>query len=235
MKDPQKSKTGRTPIPATGFGTAPGGSPVRVLTLALALVLVVLAGCRSIREVANLRNVNFRIDRVEDARLAGIDLSGIETYGDVGASDMLRLSAAIADGEMPLDFTVHVAAENPSANSMNARLTKMDWTLLLEDEETVSGTFDREVVLRPGEPQDVPVEVKVDLVRFFDDNLRSLVNLALAVSGGETSNVKLRVQPTIRTPVGPMKYPDPITVVDEDVGRSSDGSGAASPEGLRNR
>jgi hypothetical protein len=223
----------RAPRPAVGTAGGATGSRLRGLALVLGIVLVTAAGCRSIREVANLRNVNFRIDRVENARLAGINLSGIESYGDVGASDMLRLSAAIADGRMPLDFTLHVAAENPAANSMNARMTAMDWTLLLEDEETVSGTFDREVVLRPGEPADVPVEVTVDLVRFFDDNLRSLVNLALAVSGGETSNVKLRVRPTIRTPVGPMKYPNPIPVVDEEVGRSS--SAAASPEGGRNR
>jgi hypothetical protein len=99
-------------------------------------------------------------------------------------------------------------------------MTQMDWTLLLSDRETISGTFDREVVLPPGEPTDVPIDVEVDLVRFFDNNLRDLVDLALAVGGeGEAQNVKLQARPTIRTAVGPMEYPGEITIVNKDVGR----------------
>jgi hypothetical protein len=98
----------------------------------------------------------------------------------------------------------------------------MDWTLLLEDKETVSGQFDQEVVLPPGQPQDVSFRVELDLVRFFDDNLKGLVNLASAISGDAPSqNIKLRVQPTVNTMLGPVKYPSPITVVSKEVGGSN--------------
>jgi hypothetical protein len=195
---------------------APGLSVV----VFLALLGMTLSSCTALREVTNLRNVNFSIDRVAQPRLAGIDISDVESYSDVGASDMLRLSASIADGRLPLSFRLHLNAENPSSNSMNARMTQMDWTLLLSDRETISGTFDREVVLPPGEPTDVPIDVEVDLVRFFDNNLRDLVDLALAVGGeGEAQNVKLQARPTIRTAVGPMEYPGEITIVNKDVGR----------------
>lgn len=200
-------------------------APVAVLIVMLGLGLAVLmSGCQTLREVSNLRNVDFRIDRVADARLAGVRLNDVREYSDIGARDMLRLSAAIADGEMPLSFTVHVGAQNPSTNDTNARLTRMDWTLLLQDRETISGTFDRDVVIPPGEPTDIPITMEVDLVRFFDDNLRGIVDLALAVGGeGEAQNVKLRARPTINTALGPIKYPNDILIVNEDVGGQESG------------
>jgi hypothetical protein len=81
------------------------------------------------------------------------------------------------------------------------------------------------VVLPPGAPTDVPVDVELDLVEFFDENLRGLVDLATAISGdGPPQNVKLEVQPTIQTRLGPMQYPKPIIVVSEDVGAETEGS-----------
>jgi hypothetical protein len=188
---------------------------------AVLLLVVVgsLVSCQSLREVANLKDVRFRIDRATDAELAGIRLADVRSYEDLGGADVARLAAAMSRGELPLSFTLQVEAENPPSNSVNARLTKMDWTLLLDENETISGVFDREVVLPPGEPTEVPLEIKLDLLEFFDQNLQGLADLATAVGGdGPPSNVQLRVRPTVRTPLGEMKYPTPITVVNEEVG-----------------
>lgn len=185
----------------------------------LGVSLFATSGCTAVREVSNLRDVDFQIDRVTQGRLSGVELEDIESYRDLSVSDIARLSASLADGEMPLSFVLHLEAINPEDNDVNARLTEMDWTLLLEDEETVSGTFDREITLKPGEPQDVPIDIELDLVRFFDDNLRGLVELASAVGGeGPPQNLKVQVQPTIQTRLGPIRYPSPITVASRDVG-----------------
>lgn len=188
----------------------------RVLAVLLAVGL--LGGCQTLREVSSLKDVQFRIDRASDARLAGINLKDVNSYEDLSGFQVAQLGAAFASGELPFSFTVHVEARNPESNSVNARLTEMDWTLLLQDQETISGVFSREVVLPPGEPKEVPVDVKLDLVKFFDQNLQELVGLVGAVTGeGPPTNVKLRVQPTVRTALGRMKYPRPITVVSKDV------------------
>jgi hypothetical protein len=190
----------------------------------LTILLVGLTGCQTLREVSNLRKVDFAIDRVSEPTLAGVNLRDVRSYSDLGASDMLRLSAAIADREMPLSFTVHVNARNPAANDVNARLTQMNWTLLLQERETISGTFNRETVLRPGEPTDLPINLELNLVEFFGNNLRDIVNLALSLRGEQAAtNVKLQVRPTVRTPIGPMTYPGTITVVDQNVGRGTEG------------
>jgi hypothetical protein len=190
--------------------------------LALSLLGLSLAGCTTLREVSNLRKVNFRIDRVSQAQLAGVEIANIQSYEDLGARNILRLGSALSNGELPLSFDLHLQATNPESNSVNARLTQMDWTLLLEDKETVSGLFNQEVVLPPGEPKDVAFRIELDLVRFFDENLRSLVNLASAISGDAPPQaIQLRVQPTVNTPFGPFQYPSPITVASKDVGGSN--------------
>lgn len=189
-----------------------------VLIFLLLVGAALLGSCKTLREVANLKNVRFRIDRVARAQLAGVSLDGIQSYDDLGGMDVARLGSSLSDGRLPLSFTLHLEAENPESNDADARLTAMDWTLFLKDRETLSGTLDREVVLPPGQPTDVPVDLQLDLVRFFDDNLQQLVALATAIGGeGPPANVKLKVQPTIQTRLGPMKYPSPITVVSEDV------------------
>lgn len=190
-----------------------------VLPCVLGLLLLAATGCTAFREVANLRKVQFSIDRVAQPRLAGVDLARVQSYDDLRSTDVLRLGSALSNGSLPLSVTLHLDAENPSSNSVDTRLTQMDWTLLLEDKETVSGRFEREVVLPPGEPTDVPVDVEVDLVRFFDDNLQGLVDLAAAIDGdAPPQTLKLRVQPTVDTRLGPLQYPSPITVVSRRVG-----------------
>ena len=189
----------------------------------LALVILVgsLGGCTAVREVANLRKVQFAIDRVANPQLAGIDISKFESYEDLRATDVLRLGSALSDGKLPLVFTLHLEATNPQSNDANARLTEMDWILLLEDKETVSGRFQQEVVLPPGEPTDIGLNIELDLARFFDENLPSLVNLASAIAQDKPpQTVKLQVQPTVRTAFGRFQYPSPITVVSKEVGRS---------------
>lgn len=192
------------------------------LLLALGLLALSISACATIREVSNLRKVNFQLDRVAETQLAGVNVENVRSYEDLSGRDVLRLGSALSRGEMPLSFNLHVEATNPESNSVNARLTQMDWTLLLEDKETVSGQFDREVVLPPGQPKDVSFRVELDLVRFFDDNLKGLVNLASAISGdAPPQTIKLRVQPTVNTVLGPFKYPSPITIVSKEVGSTN--------------
>jgi hypothetical protein len=49
-----------------------------------------------------------------------------------------------------------------------ARLIQMDWTLLLDDRETVNGRVDREVLMEPGVVEDIPIGVRLDLADSFD-------------------------------------------------------------------
>ncbi|GIV62321.1 MAG: hypothetical protein KatS3mg044_1187 [Rhodothermaceae bacterium] len=184
------------------------------------LLLAGLAGCQAVREIAALRQVHFTLDRVAGVRLAGIEVERIRSYEDLSAMDVARLTGAMARRELPLDLEVHLLAENPPENTVSARLVRMDWTLLIDETETISGRFDDTVVLPPGEPKPVTFAVSLDLIDFFDRNARDLVELALAISGqgGAPKRVSLRASPIIDTALGPIRYPQPITIVSREVG-----------------
>ncbi len=185
-----------------------------LLTLGLVALVGLTTGCATLQQFAALQDVAFSLDGVSNVRLAGIDLDRVRSYEDLGLQDAGRLALAISQKDFPLDLTLHVGAENPQDNDTDARLTRMDWTLLLESRETLSGILEDEVLLRPGQPEDIPVVVSLNLLDFFEGSAQDLfeLGLALAGQGGAAKEVALRFSPTIHTPLGPMTYPQPITI-----------------------
>ncbi len=170
------------------------------------------AGCATLQEIVSIRDVDFSLTGVTNASLAGVPITGATSYRDLGAIDGARIAAAFAGGELPLETTLQVRAANPADNSQ-ARLVAMDWTLFLDDRETVSGALQEEYVLPPGEPVTVPVRVRLDLLEFFDRQLEDVVNLALAAAGGgEPTRIHLEAIPSVQTPLGVVRYPEPIVI-----------------------
>ncbi len=199
--------------------------PLLMIRRTLAATAVALgafaAGCATLQQITALRQVDFAIDRVSEVRLAGIDLTGQRSYGDLSLAEAATLVAALSRRDVSLAFNLHLSAVNPADNRVSARLIRMRWTMLLEDRETVSGTVEREVVFPPGEPQDLPIAIELNVAEFFERNARDLFELALnlAGQGGAPKNVTLRAVPTIQTALGPIQYPQPITIVSREIGR----------------
>jgi hypothetical protein len=184
---------------------------VRVLAL---LLVGSIVGCATAREIIALHQVEFRFDRLSNARVAGIALDRIHSYEDVTPVDLARLTIAVASKDVPLDLTVHLEGLNPQTNSTTARLVAMDWAYLVDDRETVSGRLTESFTFVPGEPRDVPIPVTFNLANVFDGDGAALLNTALALAGQRTSThkVSLRILPTVETSVGPIRYPTPITI-----------------------
>ena len=193
---------------------------MRLSNAAVVVAVVATAGCATIQEVLALRNVDFSLDRVSDVRLVGIELGRVTSFGDLSLAQTGQLLSAVADRDLRLDLDVHLTALNPSDNSVDARLVSLDWMLLLEERETVTGTFARETLLPRGQPTDVPISVSLNLIDFFEGSAQDLVELALSIAGqgGDAKEVTLRATPTIETALGPIRYPEPITIVRRDVG-----------------
>lgn len=183
-------------------------------------MLLALGGCTQLQQFQALRDVDFALDGVQQANLAGVDLSGIQRSSDVRPTDLLRLGQAASSGSLPLSFDLMVGADNPNTNT-TARMLELDWTLFLQDRETVSGVFNRQVVLPAGQRSVVPISIQLDLVDFFGNNVGELLNIATALAGQQTpgpSEIRLVATPTIQTPIGPIRYPNPITIVSTAVG-----------------
>ena len=185
-----------------------------------ATLALTLSGCATVRQVSALWQVDFAIDRVAGVRLAGVNLDRVRGYNDLGHLDAGRLAAAVARGQVPLEFALHLAALNPPANRVTARMLRMRWTLDLNGRETVSGLIDTTYTFPPGEPQDVAIPVRLDLWRFFDTSARDALDLALGLLGlgGRPTEIVVRAVPVIDTPLGAIRYPSAITIVRRTVG-----------------
>ncbi|MEN8144805.1 MAG: hypothetical protein ABFS14_07620 [Gemmatimonadota bacterium] len=195
--------------------------------IGLSIVAAVLASsCASLQQFAALRKVQFDLGDVRGGRLAGVDLNRVRSQSDLTISDGARLAAAVAASDLPLEFTLNLNAENPASNSVTARMIRLQWTLLLQDRETISGVIDTAVALPPGQPRVIPMRMSLNLIEFFGGSATDLFNLAMGLAGAEAepTTIRLRALPTVSTPIGPIDYPSPITVVSHTVGNQSAGA-----------
>jgi hypothetical protein len=168
--------------------------------------------CATLGEIVALRRVDFAIDRLSGVRLAGIDVARIRSFDDLSVADAARLTRAVLEERLPLALTLHLDATNPADNA-NARLQRMDWTLLLRDRETVGGTFDESHAIPAGATTEIPLAIELDLTEFFEGGARELLDVALSlVEGTAPPDVALRATPILDTPRGPIRYPQPILI-----------------------
>lgn len=203
--------------PARRAGWMPAAGALALLSL-LPLSLLP-TGCSALQTIAALEQVDLSLEGVSAGRLAGVDLSGYRALTDLRATDLLRIGGAYRQGELPLEFTLHVGAENPGSNGVDAYLERLDWTLRLNDRRAATGVVDRPIVLPAGRQIEIPVSVAVDLLDLYDDNRDDLIALALRLvgRGAESQRIELAVQPTINTPLGPITYPREIVLTRQDI------------------
>jgi len=185
-----------------------------VVALGIAAALGIVGGCAGIKETVALRQVDFRFDRISDPAIAGLPLSKLARYEDLSILDVGRLALAVAAKDVPLDITVHLEGRNPAENNTTARLVRLDWSYLVDDREIITGTLAQEFSFPPGQPRDLPLGVRFNLVQFFGNDGKVLFDTALVLSGQRTTTrkVALRLTPSIESPLGPIRYPVPITL-----------------------
>jgi len=188
----------------------------------LSVFLAASGACATLQQLAALRQVDFSLGGVGKGRLAGVDLSRVSSYNDLTAVDIGRIAVAVARNDLPFEFQVDVKALNPADNKVTARMIRLAWSLFLNDKETINGVIDSAVSLPPGQPVVIPLSMRLNLLQFFDGPAQSLVDLAASIAGlrADPTRISLRAVPTIDTPVGPISYPSPITIVSRTVGGS---------------
>lgn len=201
--------------------------PYRACLLSLVFMLF---GCAQVKQISealtNLQRLQFRLGRVHDFRLAGVDLStkaSVSDFSPVG--DGLKLLDAFRSKTLPSEFILELEVRNPNdgtqgSSSVPATLAGLEFRLLIDDQPTVSGQLDREVEIpATGKITIVPIRISLDLYEFFGNRgYDQVINLALALGGknGSSSRLKLDAKPSVRTKFGLLTYPGRITIVDRE-------------------
>lgn len=197
----------------------------KMIVLAIC-AMVAVAGCKTITDtLLNMQRLQFKLDNVANFQLAGVNLSNKSSVSDFSISDAVNLARAFSNKNLPAQFIINVAAKNPNDGTNNSRQTNatlsgLDWRLLIDGKETVSGGLASAVQV-PGNGQSttVPLSVNLNLYEFFaNEGYDRLLNLALALGGanGSASRISLDAQPTVSTQLGNLKYPGRITIVDKE-------------------
>lgn len=201
---------------STGFLGA-----IAALLIGMGVLSASLNSCATLNALTSVSRIQFKLSDVQQVRLCGIDISNKHSASDFNMMDGINLLAAFNSGKFPLTFILDVAAKNPNSPSNSKilgaiKVTDLPWRLLLNGQQTISGNIGGPVgVPAGGTTTVIPLSVTVDLKEFFaDQGYDQLVKLALALSGnGGVSQVQLKAQPTMSTPLGSVKYPNELTIV----------------------
>jgi hypothetical protein len=188
------------------------------------LLITTLAGCSVYKTISNVSRLKYKIQSAGDYRVVGINLSDKKSLKDFNSIEMLKLSAGIMRGNLPLTFLLNVEAVNPNDGSggfprTDLNISSFPWRLYLNEKEIVKGNISDPVFV-PGKGESVliPIKIEFDIAKSFKEkSLDDILLLLLQIGGvhGSTSNMKLIAKPVLGTPFGKLEYPDEITIVDK--------------------
>lgn len=200
---------------APGPSTRPASRRV-VAGLALGIALAT-SGCATLQQLVALQSVDFDLAGLARVEVGGVDVTAVRSPADISVADGLSLAGQLRAGTLPLALTLDVRAENPESNA-DARMVRMDWTLFLDDVETISGRVADEVAIPSGTATTFPVQTELDLLDFFDGGATELIELVRSIAGldGTAPSVALDVLPTVRTAFGDIPYDRPFRITLSD-------------------
>ena len=187
------------------------------------ILLLTTSSCSVYETMVNLSRLKFKLGNVNNLTLSGINISGKKSISDFNAVELLKLTNVITSGKLPASFTLNVEAKNPNDGSggypkTDATIKAFPWKLEIDNVETISGNIGNPVsVPGTGDVTNIPLTMNLDLIEFFGNKgLDHLVNLALALGGqqGSSSKLTLYASPTVSSPLGDIKYPGELKIVD---------------------
>jgi hypothetical protein len=188
------------------------------------LLLLVNSGCSVYETMVNISRLKFKLGNVDNFQVAGVNISNKTRIEEINPIDLLRLSSTFASGKLPVSFTLNVEAKNPNDGTggypkTDATLKSFPWRLEIDGIETIAGNIGSPVTVPgTGELTYVPLTLNLDLLEFFNSQgYESLINMVFAIGGSEGTSARLTLMatPTVSTPLGDMKYPGELKIVDQ--------------------
>jgi hypothetical protein len=197
---------------------------MKKLLLFSVILLLTTSSCSVYETMVNLSRLKFKLGTVNNFTVSGINISSKKSLQDFSPLEIVNLTSVIASGKLPASFTLNVEAKNPNDGSggypkTDATLKAFPWRLEIDNVETISGNIGTPVsVPGTGEITNIPLTMNIDLIEFFGNKgFDNLLNLALSLGGqqGSSSRLSLYATPTVSSPIGDIKYPGELKIVDQ--------------------
>ena len=197
--------------------------PLRLI-IPVILLFSIASSCSVYQTISNVSRLKYKISSATDYKVIGISIADKKSLKDFNSLELLKLTAGLMKGNLPLTFMLNIEAKNPNdGNGGFARtdlnISSFPWRLYLNEKEIVQGNI-AEPVFVPGKGESViiPIKIEFDIAKSFKEkSMDDILLLLLQIGGahGSTSNLKMLAKPVLGTPLGKIEYPNEITIVDK--------------------
>lgn len=202
----------------------------KLVIAAIAVSCMMLSSCtlldnlaNNLSSMANLVNCEYSLKNVSNVNVAGVNVRNV-VNGNITATDVVLLAAAINNKQVPLSLDVNIDVKNPTQTS--AMLSMMDWALDISQTQFATGSTSQSYNIKPKTTSTVPLGVSTDLYRLFSkEGVNSLKTFASSFnSEGKSSQVGLRIRPSLTVGSQIIKSPDYITIMKPEKTSTNTGS-----------
>ncbi|MCX6168264.1 MAG: hypothetical protein NTX65_02915 [Ignavibacteriales bacterium] len=188
------------------------------------LLISIITNCSVYKTISNVSRLKYKIYSATDYKIIGITIADKKSLKDFNSLELLKLTAGLMKGNLPLTFLLNIEAQNPNDGNggfdrTDLSISSFPWKLYLNEKEIVQGNI-AEPVFVPGKGEFVmiPFKIEFDIAKSFKEkSLDDILLFLLQIGGahGSTSNLKMVAKPVLGTPFGKLEYPDEITIVDK--------------------
>ncbi len=182
-----------------------------IIAICLMALTVSFSSCDvldQMSQVQQLSQCKFDINGVDQVHLAGIELQSNMSRKDLNAAQIMQLTAALFQNELPLDFDVMLKIDNP--NNKPAAMTRMDYELFIDGKQLLTGQMMESVSIAAGGQKIVAMPVQLDLLKALSGETKdAVVNLGFKLTGdaSQPSQIMLKVKPYINVGGRAIAYP----------------------------
>lgn len=192
------------------------------ISLLIASLVLGISACSTFQqasEAVNFVNCDFRLESVSNLKIAGVSIQNKRSLADLSFADAAKITGTLAGGTLPMTFDLNVQARNPNATS--AGMNKLDWILLIDKQEMISGVLTDRIQIASNAMTSFPVKMNLDLMKALSGkSADAILNLAFSLAGtGATSKITLKAKPTIMVGNSLLQYPGYISITKEFGGK----------------
>lgn len=177
----------------------------------LSLALTVLAGCATLQEMANFAKCKFKYTNVTNTQVAGINVQQIKSFNDLGLMDAAKLTGALVQGTLPINFTMNLQVSNPNPTTA-ATLSKMKWVAFIDEKVLTNGVLQEKLTVASQGTANLPLTIQGDLLKVFAKKDAASKAFGLTDLNGVPQRIGLKIRPTINIGGFDWEYPGYITL-----------------------
>ncbi|MGI4737151.1 MAG: LEA type 2 family protein [Janthinobacterium lividum] len=191
---------------------------LRATLLSFGLALTNCAGInRQQQEGQNFKDCTFALQSIEQATLAGVDVTTIHSAADLNPADRARILVAYGTGSLPLTMRVNLQVTNP--NQALAALNALDYKVLIDGKEVATGATTQRIEVPANSTATLTLPINADAHQLVANGGAEALGgfaLGLADRNRQPTRVTIAVRPSVKFLGATIKRPDYLTI-DKDI------------------